>query len=89
MLLRGTLIQSPRVFPGGLFVRACLLLISMFACSAVARADAQGGGADAELPSAEMLEFLGELEPLDEETWQLLEHHALEDVAQNEEVNSE
>ena len=26
---------------------------------------------------------------LDEETWQLLEHHALKDVAENKEVNSE
>jgi hypothetical protein len=36
-----------------------------------------------------MLEFLGDLEPVDEETWQLLEQHALRDVAENKEVNSE
>ena len=59
------------------------------ACPAIARAEAAQTATDADLPSAAMLEFLGELEPVDEETWLLLEHHALKDVAQNKEVNSE
>jgi len=42
-----------------------------------------------ELPSEAMLEFLGELDAVDDETWQLLEHHALKDVAENKEENSE
>ena len=54
-----------------------------------ALADSHQPVSDPELPSAEMLEFLGDLEPLDEETWRLLEHHALRDVAENKEVNSE
>jgi len=59
------------------------------ACPAIARAEASQTATDPDLPSAAMLEFLGELEPVDEETWLLLEHHALKDVAQNKEVNSE
>jgi len=40
-----------------------------------------------EQPSAGLLEFLGELEPVDEETWRLLEQNALKDVADKKEVN--
>jgi len=40
-----------------------------------------------EQPSAGLLEFLGELEPVDEETWHLLEQNALKDVADKKEVN--
>ena len=59
------------------------------ACPTLAQADAHLPATGQDIPSAAMLEFLGELEPIDEETWQLLEHHALKDVAQNKEVNSE
>ncbi len=45
--------------------------------------------ADSDLPSEAMLEFLADLEPIDEETWQLLEHHALRDLALNKEANRE
>ena len=58
-------------------------------CFMTALADSHQPNRDPELPSVEMLEFLGDLEPVDEETWRLLEHHALKDVAENKEVNSE
>ena len=45
--------------------------------------------AESEAPSAGLLEFLGELEPVDEETWSILEHHALRDVPGQKEVSNE
>ncbi len=74
---------------GELFLRLGLMLILAAGCPVTAQADSHQSGIDPELPSAEMLEFLGDLEPVDEETWRLLEHHALKDVAENKEVNSE
>jgi len=74
---------------GELFVRNGIILVIVLAWPALATADAHLSATDQDLPSAAMLEFLGDLEPIDEETWQLLEHHALQDVAQNQEVNSE
>ena len=74
---------------GELFVRTGIILVMALACPTMAQADAHQAATDQDLPSAAMLEFLGDLEPIDEETWQLLEHHALKDVAQNKEVNSE
>lgn len=74
---------------GELFVRTGIILVLALACPTLARADAHLPATGQGLPSAAMLEFLGELEPIDEETWQLLEHHALKDVAQTKEVNSE
>ena len=57
------------------------LLLSMGYCAEVA--------AESDSPSAELLEFLGELEPVDEETWAILEHHALRDVPSQKEVSNE
>ena len=42
-----------------------------------------------EPPSAALLEFLGELEPLDDETWALIEQHAQRDLEQEDEVPNE
>jgi hypothetical protein len=74
---------------GELFVRSGIILLIVLAWPTLAAADAHLSAKEQDLPSAAMLEFLGELEPIDEDTWQLLEHHALQDVAQNKEVNSE
>ena len=74
---------------GEFLLRFALILILSTSCLATAQADSHLSRSDPELPSAEMLEFLGDLEPVDEETWRLLEHHALRDVAENKEVNSE
>jgi hypothetical protein len=74
---------------GELLVRSGIILVVILACPAMVRAEAPQIATDPDLPSAAMLEFLGELEPIDEETWLLLEHHALKDVGQNKEVNSE
>ena len=74
---------------GELLVRTGIILLIALACPAAARADASRSVTDQDLPSAAMLEFLGDLEPIDDETWQLLEHHALKDVAQTKEVNAE
>ena len=70
-------------------MRIGLFAILVQCCPATALADSHQPQSGSDLPSAEMLEFLGDLEPVDEETWQLLEHHALKDVAENKEVNSE
>ena len=74
---------------GELFLRFGLILILVTGCLLTAQADSHQPKSDPELPSAELLEFLGDLEPVDDETWRLLEHHALKDVAENKEVNSE
>lgn len=74
---------------GELFVRNGLVVILIMCCPMAAMADSHQPASAEELPSEAMLEFLGDLEPLDEETWQLLEHHAQKDVAENKEVNSE
>lgn len=59
-----------------------LLLIMSYPAGVLAESDP-------EPPSAALLEFLGELEPMDEETWQILEHHALRDVPSHKEVSNE
>lgn len=66
---------------GELFVRVALLVL-LALCLPSGSIAADGPSSDADLPSAELLEFLGDLEPLDDETWDLLEHHALRDAAQ-------
>ena len=81
--------QFPRPVTGELFVQTCLITILVFSSPTTALADSHQPASDQDLPSEAMLEFLGDLEPVDEETWQLLEQHALRDVAQNKEVNSE
>lgn len=70
-------------------MRPGLIIILLLCCAPAARAQSAPSSVEAELPSAAMLEFLGDLEPLDEETWQLLEHHALRDAAETKEVKSE
>jgi len=74
---------------GELFLRFGLTLVLVTGCLVTAMADSHQPTSDTDLPSAAMLEFLGDLEPVDEETWRLLEHHALKDVAESKEVNSE
>lgn len=74
---------------GELCVRFCLTLVLSMCCCVTVVADSHSPPDDPELPSAEMLEFLGDLEPVDEETWRLLEHHAMKDVAESKEVNNE
>ena len=81
------MLQFPHPGMGELLVRTGIGLIITICC--VASVAAQQDPTNDELPSAEMLEFLGDLEPVDEATWQLLEHHASRDVAANEEVPSE
>lgn len=83
------LIQFPRPGTGELFVQISLIAILVFCSPSAALADSHQPASEPELPSEAMLEFLGDLEPVDEETWQLLEQHALRDVAENKEVNSE
>jgi len=61
-----------------------LILLAPLFCYA---ANADEGGS--EPPSAALLEFLGEMEPVDEETWRLLEHHALRDRPRQQEVTDE
>ena len=64
-------------------MRFGLTLFLSASCVVTAVADSHQPESDPDLPSAAMLEFLGDLEPVDEETWRLLEHHALKDVAEN------
>lgn len=85
----GRLIQFPREHPGEQLKRLAVFFLIFFCVFGATRAAAQQPAAAAEPPSAELLEFLGELEPVDEATWQLLEQHALRDTAQENEVNSE
>lgn len=70
-------------------MRIGLSLIWLLCCPALALDDADSTPTDAEQPPAGLLEFLGELEPVDEETWRLLEQNALKDVAEKKEVSSE
>ncbi len=87
--MRGGLLQFPRTGMGELFVRAGIVLLLTFACPAVAPAGEHDRESEQDLPTAEMLEFLGDLDPVDDETWSLLEHHARQDLAQNQEVKDE
>ncbi len=68
---------------GELSVRVALCAMLLL-CYPVSSPAEDGSAADGELPSAELLEFLGDLEPMDDETWNLLEHHALRDAAQRQ-----
>ena len=64
-----------------------MLLILCYPAFAGARD--QSVGDDETLPSEAMLEFLGDLEPVDDEIWRLLEHHALRDLRAAQEVDEE
>ena len=66
-----------------------LTLLLILCCPAFAGARDQPVGEDEAPPSEAMLEFLGDLEPVDDETWRLLEHHALRDMRAAQEVNDE
>ena len=72
-----------------MLVRGEFILVLILACPALALAGEHGNGSIQDLPSAEMLEFLGDLDPVDDETWRLLEHHAQQDLAQKQEVEDE
>ena len=65
------------------------LSLALIFCLPLLGDPAGAADADAEAPSEAFLEFLGELEPVDEETWKLLEEHARRDLPRNEEVSSE
>lgn len=86
---RAGLLQFPRVLPGELPLRLVVLITVLCCAGGSARAEAPQETAAEDLPSAALLEFLGEIDPVDEATWQLLEQHALRDAAQSKEVNSE
>ncbi len=58
------------------------LIIFLLPCWSTSAFAESGSAAETDLPSADLLEFLGDLEPLDDETWDLLEHHALRDAVQ-------
>ncbi len=70
-------------------MRATLTLLLILCYPAFAGAQDQPVGEDERLPSEAMLEFLGDLEPVDDETWRLLEHHALRDLRSAQEVSEE
>lgn len=70
-------------------MRIGLSLIWFLCCPVLAMDDSDSTPSSPEQPPPGLLEFLGELEPVDEETWRLLEQNALKDVAQKKEANSE
>lgn len=70
-------------------MRTGLLVILLLGGSTVVTAAEQSASGDSDQPSRGLLEFLSELDPVDEETWALLEQNALKDVADKDEVNSE
>lgn len=83
------MLQFPLTGMGELFVRGGIILLLMLGYPAVTLAGEHERESEQDTPSAEMLEFLGELGPVDDETWSLLEHHARQDLAQNQEVKDE
>ena len=85
MRARGGLLQFPHAVAGELFVKSGLILLLLLCAPGASRAESDGDTA----PSAALLEFLGEIEPVDEETWRLLEHHAQQDTAKSKEVKNE
>lgn len=70
-------------------MRIGLGLIWLLCCPVLATDDADGTATSSEQPPADLLEFLGEMEPVDEETWYLLEQNARKDIAEKKEVNRE
>ena len=89
MSVNGCLLQFPRTGMGELLVRNGIILVLTLACPMSLRAQTPASAPDPDLPSAEMLEFIGELDLVDEETWLLLEHHAQQDMAKKQEVKDE
>jgi hypothetical protein len=88
-VLAAELATIPPYLYGGIFVRIALSLIWFLCCPVLAMDDSDSTSSSAEQPPLGLLEFLGELEPVDEETWKLLEQNALKDVAKKKEVSSE
>lgn len=70
-------------------MRIGLNLLLILCCPALAGAQDQPPTAVDAPPSEAMLEFLADVEPVDDETWRLLEHHALRDLGAAQEVKSE
>ena len=70
-------------------MKSVLTLLLILCLPTPAGAQDQPVGEDETPPSEAMLEFLGELEPVDDETWRLLEHHALRDRRAAQEVSDE
>ena len=70
-------------------MRTILILLLLLCYPAFAGAQDQRVEDDEALPSEAMLEFLGDLEPVDDEIWRLLEHHALRDLRAAQEVNEQ
>lgn len=66
-----------------------MILLLILCYPAFAGAQDQRVEEDEALPSEAMLEFLGDLEPVDDEIWRLLEHHALRDLRAAQEVNEQ
>jgi len=67
-----------------MFLRVVLSVILLLCCPAALAAEADGTTSDTDLPSAALLEFVADLETMDDETWDLLEYHALQDAAQQQ-----
>ena len=78
-----------RIAPFDTRMKTALILLLILCYPVISGAQDQPVGEDDSLPSEAMLEFLGDLEPIDDETWRLLEHHALRDLRAAQEVNEE
>jgi len=89
MSVNGCLLQFPRISMGELLVRNGIILVLTLTCPVTLQAETPANAPEADLPSAEMLEFIGELDLVDEETWRLLEHHAQQDMAKKQEVKDQ
>ena len=70
-------------------MKTALTLLLILCYPALVGARDQPVGEDEAPPSEAMLEFLADLEPVDDETWRLLEHHALRDLRAAQEVEEE
>lgn len=71
-------------------MKKLIALVFLLLLPDLVAAQSQDSAADAiDTPaSQEMLEFLAEWGSIDDETWELLEHHALEDVSASAEVTN-
>ena len=70
-------------------MRVGLSLICFLCCPVLAIDQADHLSDDPGQPPAGLLEFLGDLDPVEEEIWQMLEQNALQDVAEKKEVSGE
>lgn len=70
-------------------MRIIVCLVCFLCCPVLATDEVDHLSEDPGQPPAGLLEFLGDMDPVEEEIWQMLEQNALQDVAEKKEASGE